>query len=251
MTNVSVLIEGRNFYAGCIRWTRQFNVDMLALRDLIQQQTGGKIVNLVYYLGTDSAGVLTDASNDRIESFVDTLQGAGYTVCSFPLKTKQQSCHACGAQRTEIVEKQVDSAISVAAMQMLDQTDLYVLVTNDTDQLPLLRALRSENKRVWICTWQQSLVSNAMLGYVERVLALEEYREQLIPSIETMRTELESAQRHFSGGYVGVLYFIRNWKSDKLPMAPADRSALLDILVKNGLAVYYTAQDGFAAVRLL
>lgn len=63
--------------------------------------------------------------------------------------------------------------------------------------------------------------------------------------------ELRFAERQFAGGYVGLNYFVRRWKSPRLSEAPDWRSRLLDELIADGDVEVYTAEDGNKAVRIV
>lgn len=63
--------------------------------------------------------------------------------------------------------------------------------------------------------------------------------------------ELRFAERQFAGGYVGLNYFVRRWKSPRLSDAPDWRSRLLDELIADGDVEVYTAEDGNKAVRIV
>lgn len=63
--------------------------------------------------------------------------------------------------------------------------------------------------------------------------------------------ELRFAERQFEGGYVGLNYFVRRWKSPRLKESPDWRSQLLDELIAEGDVEIYTAPDGNKAVRSL
>lgn len=260
--NVAVLIEGRNFYAGCKRWAREDNVDFLKLRNLIKELTNGTITTLTYYMGVDHSGHLTVESNNRISDAIQQLQSAGYAVRTFPLRVRSVRCRECDDVTDEIVEKQVDSAIAVDAMNIVHagKTDLFVLVTSDTDQLPLAQAIRAAGKKVWLMAWQANAVSNVMIDNVDKVLELEQYRQKILaprttePSSKSstadLVAELTLAEQQFQHGYVGLHYFLTHWKSQKLPRTTAERSSLLNELFASGAAIQYTAPDGNAAVRL-
>jgi uncharacterized LabA/DUF88 family protein len=62
-------------------------------------------------------------------------------------------------------------------------------------------------------------------------------------------SELERAERKFAGGYVGVSYFLKSWRSNLLDPAPEVRQRLLDALVDAGKVTIYDALDGSKAMR--
>lgn len=263
-TRIAVLIEGRNFYAGCKRWAREHDIDFVGLKQLIVDQTQGTMmVAPVYYMGVDQNGHLPAESSARIQDAITQLKAADYVVRTFPLRVRSTRCQECGEEGDEIVEKQVDSAIAVDAMTLAQagHTDLFVLVTSDTDQLPLVQALRSAGKKVWLVAWQLSAVSNAMTEAVDNVLVLEQHRQKILTPIKTVETRqtkasaadflnaLAAAEQQFARGYVGLHHFLTHWKDDRIPRTVVERSALLNELIADGTVIQYTASDGNAAVK--
>jgi uncharacterized LabA/DUF88 family protein len=260
MTNRSaVLIEGRNFYAGCKRWARGQQVDYMGLRELIAEKTGTEIQTITYYMGIDQNGQLPHDSSARIDQSIGQLQDAGYAVRTFPLRLRNTRCRNCGIHGDEIVEKQVDSAMAVDALLGVNAVETFVLVTSDTDQLPLIAALRGLGRKVWIVAWKSEALSQSLVEAVDAVLVLHDHRENFVFSparvkdakfrASDMLDEIGSAEQQFRNGYVGLHYFLTHWKSEKLPRAVDERSALLNELIENGQAIQYVAADGSAAIK--
>lgn len=262
MTRVSVLIEGRNFYAGCKRWAREHDVDFVGLKRLIAEQTNGTIsTQPIYYMGVDQNGHLPLESSARIDDAIVRLKAADYTVRTFPLRVRTTHCQECGEDGDEIIEKQVDSAIAVDAMKLIHagETDLFVLITSDSAHLPLVQAIRAAGKKVWIVAWQLSAVSNSMTEAVDNVLVLEHHRQKILTSLPVavpskataadFLNALASAEQQFARGYVGLHHFLKHWKDDRIPRSVVDRSGMLNELIANGAVIQYTAPDGNAAVK--
>jgi hypothetical protein len=65
----------------------------------------------------------------------------------------------------------------------------------------------------------------------------------------TVLAELARAEAKFSGGYVGVSYFIKSWRSNLLDPDPSVRQRLVDQLVEEGHVQIYDAADGSKAMR--
>jgi uncharacterized LabA/DUF88 family protein len=65
----------------------------------------------------------------------------------------------------------------------------------------------------------------------------------------TFLTELSRAEHKFAGGYVGVNYFLRSWRSNLLDPAPEVRQRVLDALVQSAKVSIYDAPDGSKAMR--
>lgn len=61
--------------------------------------------------------------------------------------------------------------------------------------------------------------------------------------------EVRAAEEQFSGGYVGLGYFINKWRSSQLTPSPTVRQNLIDDLRDEGLVEIYVAPDGFKAIR--
>lgn len=264
MPNSAVLIEGRNFYAGSKRWARDHSINFIGLRDLLREQTSTTITTLRYYMGVDRNGDLPVDSVGRISEAIEQISAAGYDVRTFPMRIRTQHCTKCGVPHDEIVEKQVDSAIAVEAMYLatnLPRTDVFVLVTNDTDQLPLIHMLKALGKTVWLAVWHMSAVSHQLADHVNGIIVLDDHRDRILgplaqsdepvtpEALDRVIEELETAERQFSGGYVGLHYFLKHWRSTKIPRSVTKRSELLNELINTGLVAQYKAPDGNVAVR--
>ncbi len=262
--NVAILLEGRSFYAGWKRHAPYQDVNFAALRDVIRHQTGdGTIVSLTYYMGTDQNGQLSASAQQRTIESTKALRACGFAVETFPIRVKHVPCPKCGGRCEEIVEKQVDSAIAVDAMKLLHQTktvDTFVLVSSDSDQLPVIRELKKNNRNVWLAVWNPSSVAEQMLDAVDGIVSLFEHQHQFLtaaPStketsdneLTAMLGEIERAERQFQGGYVGANYFLTVWKSKEMIQLPAERSKLLSTLIQRGLVQEYDATDGNRAIR--
>jgi uncharacterized LabA/DUF88 family protein len=259
---ITVVFEGRNFYAGCKTWARDRTIDFKKLLRLIQDQTGGEILETRYYMGVDKSGLMPSNAGERIAVSIKKIEAAGIQVKQYPLRLKVSTCPACEEESDEIVEKQVDTAIAVDCMLDLQAglTDLYVLVSSDTDQIPLVEQIRLAGKRCWIVAWKPEAVSNALAQACENIMVLEPHREEFLEPqiirqpttparIEAMYQEIMSAEQQFKTGYVGLHYFLRSWKSPELPDDTIERSTLLNELIALGSVLQYNAHDGNIAIK--
>lgn len=68
---------------------------------------------------------------------------------------------------------------------------------------------------------------------------------------EAFLDELVRAERQFSSGYVGVNYFLRNWRSMRLDPDFDARKAVLESLLAIGSVEVYEAPDGSKALRVV
>ena len=264
--NAVVLIEGRNLYAGTKQQTQKNDVDFVGLRglfvDLLARDGLANLQQITYYTGVDLNNQLAPESGARIEVAVHEARTAGYLVKTFPLKLRATYCPDCGMEGDDIVEKQVDCAMAVDAMTLRygDLTNIFCLVTSDTDQIPLLHNLREAGKEVWVAGWKREGMSPHVIELADNVIILNDHRERFLRepikhkrtkhSVQDMLDALADAEKQFSSGYVGLHYFITHWKSDKLPRLVTDRSDMLNELFSDGRAVQYKATDGKVAVRL-
>jgi uncharacterized LabA/DUF88 family protein len=62
-------------------------------------------------------------------------------------------------------------------------------------------------------------------------------------------SELRVAECKFTGGYVGLNYFVTRWKSDRLVQSADIRRRILDRLVEQNKIEVYLAADGVKAIR--
>jgi len=171
----------------------------------------------------------------------------------------------------------------------VDGFDILVLVSGDADLAPAVENVRDLGKKVFVATWgTTSLASRlrrAAFDHIDLRDGLEAFRGE--PPVATiaveavakstlvttavaevidlarptpatqavhdppaaMLEELALAERKFAAGYVGVNYFLRNWRSNQLDPTPEVRQHLLDALVDEGLVEVYDAPDGNKAMR--
>ena len=66
---------------------------------------------------------------------------------------------------------------------------------------------------------------------------------------EAFLSELRVAECKFTGGYVGLNYFVTHWKSDRLVQSADIRRRLLDRLLEQKKIEVYLAADGVKAIR--
>jgi len=263
---VVVFIEGRNFYVGSKgKSAYDSDINYAELKKLLTELSGGDIHFLRYYLGVDdNSKHLTVEASARIDRSVKSLTDVGYEVRTFPLRTKSYKCQECGDETIEIVEKQIDSAIAVDAITAaLDKTldiDLFILISSDTDQLPLIQALKDLKKDVWVVVWSKTAAPAALSTAATTVVELDPHRSRLIQARlkldstvkidpDVLLQELSLAEQQFSSGYVGMHYFLTHWRSPKLPKLAAERSVLLNDLIKGGKVLQYEATDGNMAIK--
>jgi hypothetical protein len=70
------------------------------------------------------------------------------------------------------------------------------------------------------------------------------------PAMDAFLAELQQAQNKFSGGYVGLGYFLTRWRSAHLDTTPDHRRMVLDKLLAKGFVETYNAPDGALAIRV-
>jgi hypothetical protein len=69
-------------------------------------------------------------------------------------------------------------------------------------------------------------------------------------AMDAFLSELSQAQNKFSGGYVGLGYFLTRWRSAHLDSTPETRRRVLDKLLAEGFVETYNAPDGALAIRV-
>ena len=140
--------------------------------------------------------------------------------------------------------------------------------------------MRQFGKQAYIASWGGTGVSKRILSaafdHIDMIEGLDEFQRELGPdedmhspyvnehesnfreistvtgdmSMDSFLAELQQAQNKFSGGYVGLGYFLTRWRSAHLDTTPDNRRMVLDKLLAKGFVETYNAPDGALAIRV-
>ncbi len=232
----------------------------------------------------------TDAQH-RLHGFLDMLEiQPGYFVYRFPRKQSRSVCKECGAELRYSHEKEVDTTMVADMLRYaaVGAYDVAVLMSGDADYAPALEGVRAVGKQAYVASWAGAGVSQrvrrAAFEHIDLLQGMQSFvREDAdygyapssapthaqahahvhgpastpAPSSDpevqkqTFIDELKAAEVRFTGGYVGLAYFITRWRSAQMDANPDVRRRVLDDLVHEGLVEIYAAPDGAQALRSL
>ena len=263
---VAIFIDGKNFYMGWQKHAagRRLSFPRLATW-LIEQAGGSFLLGCHYYTGIESG--LTGRTGN-LARFLAMLEGQrGYFVHRFPRKVESFACTACGATNTFTREKEVDTTMVANMLQIgyLNAFDVLVLVSGDADHAPAVEGVRSLGKIVFVSTWGEHglapRIRNASFDHIDLALGLPSFEDNSGPTIiltdssatpdraTVFLDQLRLAELRFSGGYVGVKFFLTRWKGEGFTPSEAERQRMLDDLLREKKVEVYSSPDGSRGLR--
>lgn len=281
---VALFFDGKNFYSGWREAAKGRRIDFARLADwLVQRAHGTSLWGAYYYTGIDDS--LQQGQTDpqqKLAGFLDMLETQpGFFVHTFKRKVGSITCTECGAENRYVLEKEVDTSMVANMVQMAAQNsyDTLVLMSGDADYAPAIKAVRQLGKQAFIASWGGTGVSkrirSAAFDHIDMLEGLSEFERELGPdeelhspyvnehesnleistvtgdlSMDSFLAELQQAQNKFSGGYVGLGYFLTRWRSAHLDTTPDNRRMVLDKLLAKGFVETYNAPDGALAIRV-
>lgn len=282
---VALFFDGKNFYSGWREAAKGRRIDFARLAEwLVQKARGDNLWGAYYYTGIDDNLLQTGSTGEpqqKLAGFLDMLETQpGFFVHTFKRKVGSITCGDCGAENRYILEKEVDTTMVANMVQMAaqDSFDTLVLMSGDADFSSAIKAVRQLGKQAYIASWGGTGVSkkirSAAFDHIDMLEGLEEFERELGPdedchspylnehesnleistvtgdiSMDSFLAELQQAQNKFSGGYVGLGYFLTRWRSAHLDTTPDNRRMVLDKLLAKGFVETYNAPDGALAIR--
>ncbi|MCP4500453.1 MAG: NYN domain-containing protein [Deltaproteobacteria bacterium] len=270
---IAIFIDGKNFYSGWRDAADNRRIDFTKLSKWLVEQVGGEDLWAVHYY--TSVNGRDEEGPDKLGGFLDLLEShPGYFVHRLGRKVHLSSCQSCGADTRYTLDKEVDTTL-VSDMIMSAATGAYdacILLSGDADHAPAAKAVTRLGKKVYVGSWGGTGVSLRIrrvtfdhvdlvkgLSVFERTQEDEEAEAEAAlanpdvfdRALEVFEHELKIAEEKFSGGYVGLGYFVTRWRSAALDSSPEVRRRLLDTLVDEQRVEIYSAEDGAQAIRLL
>lgn len=159
---VTFLVDGFNLYHSLLDAQKQTgqHYKWLNIRSLCESYlpSFGKDAALkdVYYFSA-YANHLTGRDPDKVarhQKYVKALEGVGVKPEMGQFKPKDVHCHHCNKDMVRHEEKETDVAIAVRLVELLvlDQCDVAVVVTGDTDIIPGIKTAKrlATTKRVGV-----------------------------------------------------------------------------------------------------
>jgi uncharacterized LabA/DUF88 family protein len=280
---VALFFDGKNFYSGWREAAKGRRIDFAKLADwLVSKASGNNLWGAYYYTGVEDYLQGQSDPQQKLAGFLDMLETQpGFFVHTFKRKVGSITCSDCGAENRYILEKEVDTSMVAKMLQLaaMDAFDAIVLMSGDADYAPAIEGVRALGKQAYIASWGGTGVSkrirSAAFDHIDMLDGLAEFERELgpdeephspyvnehesqleistvtgDPSMDAFLAELQQAQNKFSGGYVGLGYFLTRWRSAHLDTTPDNRRMVLDKLLAAGFVETYNAPDGALAIRV-
>lgn len=279
---VALFFDGKNFYSGWREAARGRRIDFAKLAEwLVGKAKGTSLWGAYYYTAVEDTGLSTTDAQQKLSGFLDMLETQpGFFVHTFKRKIGSLACSECSTENRYSIEKEVDTSMvaNMVKLAAVDAYDVLVLMSGDADYAPAIDAVRALGKQAYIASWGGTGVSKRIrnvafdhidmlngISFFEREMTDEDlYADYLDPddtvteiaevtgdeAMDAFLAELEQAQSKFSGGYVGLGYFLTRWRSTHLDTTPDVRRRVLDKLLAEGFVETYNAPDGALAIRV-
>lgn len=279
---VALFFDGKNFYSGWREAARGRRIDFAKLSEwLVTKAKGSSLWGAYYYTAVEDTGLSTTDAQQKLSGFLDMLETQpGFFVHTFKRKIGSLACQECSTENRYSIEKEVDTSMVAHMVRLaaVDAYDVLVLMSGDADYAPAIDAVRALGKQAYIASWGGTGVSKRIrnvafdhidmlngISFFEREMTDEDlYADYLDPDdvvteiaevtgdegMDAFLAELEQAQSKFSGGYVGLGYFLTRWRSTHLDTTPDVRRRVLDKLLAEGFVETYNAPDGALAIRV-
>lgn len=271
---VAIFFDGKNFYSGFRARAGSRRIESFTgLADwLVQRARGTYLSGAYYYTGIETGGAESAERDnaERLKGFLDMLDmQSGFFVFRFPRKVRQSTCPSCGSAVKYTTEKEVDTTLVADMLRLaaVDAFDVAVVVSGDADLAPGVEGVRGLGKQVYVATWGGSgladRVRKAAFDHIDLLDGLESFGATMLPAesagleLETGKgvdeafvAEVRAAQDRFTGGYVGVNYFLTRWRSDRMSSEAAVRQRILNRLIESGRIEIYESPNGERAMRL-
>jgi len=263
---IAIFMDGKSFYTGWRERAEETRIDFKALSRWLVARVGGNFLfGAHYYTGIEVGELAHSAAQQRLNGFLDMLEHQpGYFVQRLPRRVRYDTCASCGDQHRYTEEKAVDTSMVADMLRLaaVGAFDVAILISGDADHTPALNGVRDLGKQVYVATWGGYGLSDdlrrAAFDHIDLLDGLAMFREEppaaaaVAPDAgiqDRLLEELRRAEDHFSGGYVGLSYFLTRWKAAGLPSLPNERYAHLEALMDAGRVEVYEAGSGDRAIR--
>lgn len=135
---IDELRDSRNKPMNYLKW-----VNLWALAEKLIRPTHEEVVAVSYF--SARATWLPD-SVARHDLYLAALQTAGVNLCMGNFKKKKRSCKNCGAKWDGHEEKESDVSLALALLNesWLDSFDKAIVMTADTDIVPVIKMVKSQ-----------------------------------------------------------------------------------------------------------
>jgi len=213
MERVSVYVDGLNFYYGLKRfiqvdndWKKFYWIDFVQLFE--HYNLKNHVLQKVYYFSTPPLNILKSNRQGKLFEANKLLNGDRFEVVTGKFYEKMQRCPVCNATFTKPEEKRTDVNISVQMMLdcAMDNTDVLILVSADSDLFPPLEAIKKEYpaKKIRIFFPPKSFsydLSNFIKANKGKIIFLErgkkKFSNSIMPDVVTVGNNSSSIPQHW------------------------------------------------------
>lgn len=165
MTRAAFFIDGFNLYHSLKSASRDLGLrgvgtrwlDIRSLCESYRYIIGSTAaISEIYYFSALAKHLEATDPNvtRRHQRYLECLENTGVIVEMGRFKSKEVYCSSCQTKIIRHEEKETDVAIAIKLLEccLLDQCDVAVIITGDTDVAPAIRAVRRlcSAKQVWV-----------------------------------------------------------------------------------------------------
>lgn len=260
-----LLFDGPDFHRSLRRFDSSLRIDYDALvkqvkRHLERRERADlELAEVRFYSGT------TPARNDGLEAFLEGLERIdAFTVPRLPHQSVGRRCEECGEYVSVSVTFNLETEIAADLVYFAadEHCDVVVLFSSSENLSRAIRHAKRLGCNVYVASWNPRRLprelSSAAYGLVDLSQGVDHFavdqggkQEPEMSPEELDRIfirELYNAMERFSGGYVGLNYFITRWRGEGFPLDADLRWAVFNRLLEEGEVVVYDAPDGNKAI---
>lgn len=276
-TKVAIFIDGKSFYSGWRDTANPTKINFSRMASwLANQVNADQISGAFYYTGIETDGV--KKVQRKLLNFLDSLQHeSGFTVRKFPKKVKKFTCSGCNKEHIFLQERDTETSLVSDMLEIVakKKADSVILISGNSTFTSAVTVAKDLGVKVFLASWDDIGVSQRLSsltsgtinlmdglrsfelvfdqepksGDQEEYEEVEEDEETILANNNALLEELRKAEKKFSGGYVGLNYFINRWASSQLDNDPTYRKDIIDDLIVDGSVEVYKAPDGKEAIR--
>lgn len=205
--NVSFLIDGFNLYHSIedVEKHERIKAKWLDVKTLLHSYLidMGKEArfNGIYYFTALRHHVQSEkpASILRHKRYIEALESTGIHVVYGEFKEKTIKCKGCKKEFTSYEEKKTDVAIACKLLELINQnhSDIYVVVSGDTDLIPAIELAKKINDTIKIfAIFPYRRHNDEVRKYVDRNFTIKpnRYKDSSFKSILKLKNGCEIAK---------------------------------------------------------
>jgi len=186
-SRVSFLIDGFNLYHSledwevesgiCVKWLDLKSVCNSFLMTIANSRDENLVIEGIYYftarISHYQKGNPQRVAKQRI--YMKAVEATGVEIVEGAFREKYPRCRNCGRKYRTHEEKMTDVAIACKALELChkDLTDIVVVITGDTDQIPPLNYINENFPQIRkVVVFPRGRVNNELRSYADIDLTL-------------------------------------------------------------------------------